>query len=326
MKKAPKKKTAKKPAINKALNAEIVVGVEAVGQRLDQYVTSLYPQFTRSRIQNLIRDGKILLNGEQIKCGKDVEEGDVIKVEIPPVVKLNMEAQDLPLDIIFQDKDLAVVNKPAGMVVHPAVGNPDQTLVNVLLAKIKNLSGIGGVERPGIVHRLDKDTSGLMVIAKNDMAHHSLAKQIEERTAVRKYLALVKGELKQPQGIIETGYGRHPRNRQKMAVLDENSGAKGEIREAITLYKVKQRFKGYTLVECELKTGRTHQIRVHLKHIGFPVVGDQVYGRQKGELGATRQLLHAYSLSFNHPRTGKPVSFTADLPKDFKNILSSLKG
>jgi 23S rRNA pseudouridine1911/1915/1917 synthase len=330
MKKVKKAKRIVKKSKKKALTVkstekkgpqEIIVGEEDQGQRLDQYLVGRYPKHSRTFIQKLIKNGDILVNGEKVKTGLHLFNGFKIMVNVPEPVDTEIKGEKLPIDIVYEDKDLLVVNKPAGMVVHPAVGNYSGTLVNALLGKRGKLSSIGGVIRPGIVHRLDKDTSGLLVVAKNDLAHQSLSKQIQEKTAIRKYLAIVYGRVNREEGTIHTAYGRHSRHRQKMAVYELGTE---EMKEAITHYKVRQRFRNFTLVECELETGRTHQIRVHMKHLGHTILGDTVYGPKKNDLGVTRQMLHAYSLSFDQPKTGKRLQFEVKPPEDFKAIVDRL--
>ena len=289
------------------------------GARLDSFLAQKFPQYTRSYLKQLISEGNVSLNGQAVKASAKVKGGDEITLHIPELWETAILPEDIPLDIVYQDADIAIVNKAQGMVTHPAVGNYTGTLVNALLYHLKDLSGINGELRPGIVHRLDKDTSGLLVIAKNDDAHRSLSAQIGAKTARRVYLALVYGNIKTDEGIIMTRLGRDPRNRKKMAVV--RSGG----REAETQYKVLARYDGYTLVECTLKTGRTHQIRVHLKHLGFPVVGDPVYTRRKDKFGLQGQLLHAYKLGLQHPRTKEQMEFSAPLPDYFERVLSSLK-
>ncbi len=286
--------------------------------RLDRYLAEQNPELSRSFLKNLIEQGNILLNGKTAKAGAKLKAGDEILMEIPQAEVVEIKPEDIPLSIVYQDEDIAVINKVQGMVTHPAPGNYEGTLVGAILHHIKDLSGINGELRPGIVHRLDKDTSGLLVIAKNDQAHQSLSAQIAEKTAKRIYLALVYGNVKQDSGTIATQIGRDPRDRKKMAVTRNG-------REAVTHYRVLKRYEGYTLVQCELGTGRTHQIRVHLKHLGFPVVGDPVYTRQKDKFGLKGQLLHAYKLCLTHPRTGEWMEFCAPLPAYYQKVLASLK-
>jgi len=267
---------------------EMKVTGEQAGMRLDVYVSGLVPEMTRSRVQKLIIEGGVTVNGIPSKSNYKVREGDTVSVKVPRPEPLEVTAEQIPLDIVYEDKDLLVVNKPQGMVVHPAAGNYTGTLVNALLEHCDDLSGINGVIRPGIVHRIDKDTSGLLVVAKNDKAHLGLARQIKEHTVSRKYIALVHGNIAEPRGIVDAPIGRDPHNRKKMAVITRNS------KPAVTKYRVVERFENYTLVECSLETGRTHQIRVHLAYLGHPVAGDPAYGPKKNPLGLKGQALHAY--------------------------------
>ncbi|MEA5004573.1 MAG: RluA family pseudouridine synthase [Christensenella sp.] len=289
------------------------------GARLDSFLAGELTQYTRSYLKQLIDNGGVFLNGRLAKASTKIRSGDEVTLTVPRQQEVDILPEDIPLTIVYQDKDIAVINKAQGMVTHPAVGNYTGTLVNALLHHLQDLSGINGELRPGIVHRLDKGTSGLLVVAKNDEAHQSLSKQIEEKTASRVYQALVFGNIKTDEGVIMTHIGRDPRDRKKMAVLRTGG------REAITQYSVLARYEGHTLVECTLKTGRTHQIRVHLKHFGFPVVGDPVYTKKKDKFGLNGQLLHAYKLGFHHPRTGEWMEFLAPLPDYFENVLQSLK-
>ena len=280
------------------------------GLRLDIYVAEQLADISRSRIQALIKDGSIQLNGKSVRASATVNVGDQISVHIPPPqALLGLEGKNIPLDILFEDGNFLVINKPAGMVVHPGAGTEDDTLVHALLYYCKDLSGIGGVERPGIVHRLDKETSGCLVVAKNDIAHHSLAAQFADRTVEKTYLAVVRGIPPRPWGTIDADIGRHPVQRQKMAVHEN-----GEARSAVTDYQVLAKGEGMSLIECHPKTGRTHQIRVHLKHLGYPILGDPIYG-QRGLY--TRHLLHAWKLSFLHPVTKERMAFCAPVPADF---------
>ncbi len=296
-----------------------LVEIEQVGSRFDCVLVSLFPELTRSHIKLLIENGDATLNGKIVKAGEKLRLGDEISVVIPEVKKVETLPEDIDLDIIYQDDDLAVINKPQGMVVHPACGNYEHTLVNALLYKLDNLSGINGEIRPGIVHRLDKNTSGLLVVAKNDRAHNILAKQIAEKTCSRVYRALLSGVLKTEEGVVETHIARSKENRKKMAVCPDNEG-----KYAKTYYKVIKLYRGYSFVEFSLATGRTHQIRVHSKHLGFPVVGDDVYGRKDKRFNLNGQLLHAYMLSFNHPTTNERMTFTAPLPEYFEKALKGL--
>ncbi len=295
------------------------VSEDQAGTRLDVLVGSLHPELSRSRGQKLIAEQTVTVNGEPAKANYKVRAGDLIVVKVPEPAAMTVTAEKIPLDILFEDNDLLVVNKPPGMVVHPGAGNYSGTLVNALLDHCHDLSGIGGVVRPGIVHRLDKDTSGLLVVAKNDRAHLSLAIQLKEHTMSRKYMTLVHGEIREPKGMVDAPIGRDPRDRKKKAVITRNA------RPAVTRYRVLERFGDYTLVECSLETGRTHQIRVHLAYLGHPVAGDPVYGPRKNPLKLAGQALHAFALSFKHPSDGRQLEFTADLPPYFQQLLTDLR-
>lgn len=289
------------------------------GVRLDVLLASRLGEFSRSRIQKLIADGLVLVNGRTAKANYKVQADDGIQIAFPEAKPVEIVAESIPLDILYEDADIIVVNKPRGMVVHPAVGNYQGTLVNALLDHCQDLSGINGEIRPGIVHRLDKDTSGVMVAAKNDHAHLNLSEQIKSRTASRRYLAIVHGNIVEEQGIINAPLGRHASDRKKMAVTFTNS------KEAITHFGVVERFGNFTLVACKLQTGRTHQIRVHMKYIGHPVVGDPKYGPEKKPFAIKGQALHSAELSLKHPVTGEDMLFTAPLPADMAAILAKLK-
>lgn len=296
---------------------EIKAVAESGGTRLDVFVAEK-AECTRSHAKNLIEEGNVTVNGiKAAKSGALLKAGDVVVIVNPAPKELNLSPQDIPIEIVWQDEDFAVVNKPQGMVVHPAPGAYDNTLVNALLFKLSSLSGINGVARPGIVHRLDKDTSGLLVVAKNDFAHISLQKQIAEKSAKRYYYALVDGVVQKDSGEIRNFLARSTADRKKYAVAKDG-------RLAITLYKVVKRYSVYTLMEYELKTGRTHQIRVHSRYIGHPVVGDRTYGGSDA-FGLNGQLLHAYKLVLTHPRTGEEMTFTAPLPDYFQSVLDKLK-
>ena len=289
------------------------------GKRLDVYVGGQLA-LSRSAAQRLIDEGRTLVGGERTKAGRRVRAGDVVTVTAPEPEPLDVAPEDLPLDILYEDQDIIVVNKPRGLVVHPAAGNWTGTLVNALLAHCRDLSGIGGKIRPGIVHRLDKDTSGVIVAAKNDAAHLALARDLKERAVEKTYLAIVHGVPREDKGTIDAPIGRHPTHRKKMAVLPEGQG-----RPAVTHYEVVERLPGYALLSVHPITGRTHQIRVHLAHIGHPVVGDPVYGRRKAPGGIAGQALHAVSLSLHHPRTGERMCFAAPLPEDMERLLTRLR-
>jgi len=297
----------------------IFTGEEKI--RIDLYLTQkeIYP--SRSQIRNLITQGKIRVNGNPVKPSYILKNGDVIDLALPENKELKINAEAIPLDIIYEDEYLVVVNKPADMIVHPAGKIRSGTLVNALLYHCQeSLSGIGGVIRPGIVHRLDKNTSGLMVVAKNDFAHLDLSRQIKEHQVTKKYITLVHGNIKDDSGIIDAPIGRSLKNRKKMAVTE------GKSREAITHFKVLKRFFGYTLVEATLRTGRTHQIRVHLAFICYPIVGDQLYGHKRQGLNIHRQALHSYVLGFVHPASKKYMEFSVPLPKDIQELIDCLEG
>ncbi len=285
------------------------------GIRLDKYIAEEYPEFSRSYIQRLISDGLVTVNDRPAKGSLKISNGDKITVLVPPPAPSSLLPEEIPLNIVYEDSDLLVVDKSAGLTVHPAPGHPSHTLVNAILAHYPDLQGIGGSMRPGIVHRLDKDTSGLMVVAKNDTAQQNLSSQMNARSVVKRYSVLVQGHLSPATGIIEAPIGRNPRNRKKMAVV---SGG----REARTQYRVVKYLDNYTLVEVTLETGRTHQIRVHLAAIGFPVVGDEVYGRRSPVL--KRQFVHACYLGFRLPSTGEYVEFNSELPSDLEEALERL--
>jgi len=290
-------------------------------KRLDVFLAEQTDEFTRSRIKKLIEGGQVCVQGKIVKkAGDGVKQGDEVVVTVPDAVEYAVKAENIPIEIVYQDEDIAVVNKPRGMTVHVGNGNTEGTLVNALLYALDSLSGIGGVLRPGIVHRIDKDTTGLLVVAKNDKAHVSLAAQIAEKSAHRVYYALLEGNVKEDEGRIVTDLGRHPQDRLKMAVLPD-----GEGKIAVTDYEVLTRFgTEFTLCKFILQTGRTHQIRVHAKHIGHPCVGDPVYGYKKQKYKLSGQLLHAIELSLTHPRTGERMTFQAPLPEEFQSILEKL--
>ncbi len=294
------------------------VGAEDVGVRLDVYVASRDEQLSRSFVQKLIGDGAITVNQKTAQANYRLKEGDSVAVAAPPPVELKVCPELMPLDIFYEDKDVIVVNKPRGMVVHPAEGNYTGTLVNALLYHCQDLSGINGVLRPGIVHRIDKDTSGLLVVAKNDLAHEHLAIQFKEHTIRRGYVALAHGVLASERGVVDAPIGRDPRDRQKMSVNNRNGKA------AVTHYRVLGSAGNYTLLELRLETGRTHQIRVHMAYIGHPLVGDTRYGPSKSHWGLEGQFLHAYLLGFAHPRSSDYLEFRAHLPTELTIILQKL--
>jgi len=304
----------------------IVVQLDGASVRLDKYLSEELEEMSRQRIQKLIEDGQVFVNGKPSKASHKLIGGEELVVHIPAVKDLDVLAEDIPLSIVFEDEHLVVVNKPAGMTTHPGAGVHEGTLVNALLHHCRGaLSGIGGVARPGIVHRLDKDTSGLLVVAKNDQAHWHLADQIKHKTAKRVYLALVEGVMPIDEGIIDKPIGRHPTRRKEMSIHPEG-------RSAVSHYTVVSRFSTYTLVKVALQTGRTHQIRVHMASLGFPVVGDLVYNKKntgtltkRHKLGIQGQFLHAAYLSFMHPVTGDYLEFQAPLPDDLDRLVRSLK-
>lgn len=300
-------------------NSKKIDLTDYVGMRIDAALVEIFPEYSRTLIQRWIKVGKIKIDGKLAKCSQKIENSQWAEIKFSEPQSSSLVAQDLSVPILYEDFDLAVVNKPRGLVVHPAAGHWEGTLVNSLLAQCKDLSGIGGEVRPGIVHRLDKDTSGALVVAKNDFSHHALAEQIRRREAKRIYLAIVQGEISEAKGRIEAPIGRHLKDRKKMSVLTQGG------KDAITEFIVRERFKKYTLVECHLVTGRTHQIRVHFSYIGFPVVGDPLYGMRKQAFDIDGQALHAYRLSFEHPRTGEQITCEAPLPEDMKKILVTLR-
>lgn len=298
---------------------EWTVEPESARERIDKYVKSMTGEsFSRSQIQLWIEHGDIVVNGEQVKSNYKMTAGDTVTLTIPDAQSVEIIAEEIPLDIYYEDSDVVVVNKPRGMVVHPAPGHASGTLVNALMHHCKDLSGINGELRPGIVHRIDKDTSGLLMAAKNDMAHASLAAQLKEHSVTRKYYALVHGHVSHDQGTVDAPIGRDPHDRKMYTVIERNS------KSAVTHFQVVERFGDYTLLELKLETGRTHQIRVHMKFIGHPLVGDPLYGRSKG-IKMQGQALHAAVLGFIHPSSGEYKEFTAPLPEDMEQLLHSLR-
>ena len=288
--------------------------------RLDKYLAEQFPEQTRSYLQKLIKDGEVLINGKNVKTGYQLSKGDEVSVNIPEPKELDVEPQKMDLDIVYEDDDVILINKPKGMVVHPAPGHTTDTLVNGLLYHCKdNLSGINGVARPGIVHRIDRDTTGILIVCKNDMSHNSIAAQLKEHSINRRYRALVHGNLKEDTGTVEGAIGRHPIDRKKMSINEKNG------KPAVTHYTVLERFGNYTLIECKLETGRTHQIRVHMSSIGHPLVGDEVYGPAKCPFKLQGQCLHAMVLGFVHPRSGEYMEFSAELPEYFEELLRKLR-
>ena len=298
----------------------ITASAPSDGARIDALRPQLIPGTTRSGAQKLIDAGLVLVNGAPVRKNYRTAAGDAIEVSLPDAAETAVIAQEIPLDVVIEDDDVIVVNKPRGMVVHPAPGHPDGTLVNALLAHCgDSLSGIGGVKRPGIVHRIDRDTSGLIIAAKNDLAHRRLAAQLADHSMFRIYEAVVCGNLREDSGTVDAAIGRHPTDRKRMTVRPDG-------RRAVTHWEVLARYDGYCLVRCRLETGRTHQIRVHMAHIGHPIAGDPVYGRKKPEKGLVGQCLHARELEFTHPRSGERVHLTCPLPAYFTEYLARLGG
>lgn len=293
---------------------------EGAFSRADVFLNSIMPHVTRSALKKIFEGGGVTINGKPAKPSQSVKAGDVLEVNVPPAEEYSAKPEAIPLDIVYQDEDIAVINKPQGMTVHMGNGNKEGTLVNALLYNLDNLSGINGVIRPGIVHRIDKDTSGLLVVAKNDAAHISLSGQIAVKTCRRQYIALLEGNLKEDGGTVTTYIGRDPKDRLKMAVVPADKG-----KLAVTEFTVLKRYEGYTLCLFNLKTGRTHQIRVHAKYLGHPIVGDPVYGIKKQKFALNGQLLHAMELELTHPSTGKRMTFSAPLPDYFLSVLKKLK-
>lgn len=287
-------------------------------ERIDKVIAALNEDWSRSKVQQWIKDQLVTVNDQHVKANYKCSAGDIVVVRLPEPEPLYVEPENIPLDIYYEDADVLVVNKPRGMVVHPAPGHMRGTLVNALLAHCHDLSGINGVLRPGIVHRIDKDTSGLLMVAKNDMAHQALVDQLVKKTVTRKYKAIVHGVIPHDYGTIDAPIGRDKRDRKKMTVTEENG------KEAVTHFRVLERFRQYTFIECQLETGRTHQIRVHMKYIGYPLAGDPQYGPRK-TLPIDGQALHAGVLGFNHPRTGEYLEFEAPLPPEFERLLQLLR-
>jgi len=305
--------------MNRTKSYELVYESDS-SQRIDVYLSDALENTTRSHIQRLIEDNNISVNNNHIKANYKLKKGDIISVNIPEAKDISVDAEDIPLNIVYEDNDMLVVNKPQGMVVHPAAGNYEGTLVNALLFHCRDsLSGINGEKRPGILHRIDKDTSGLLLVAKNDYAHVGLAEQIKEHSLTREYKALVHGNVKSDSGTINAPIGRSDKDRKKMTITYKNS------REAVTHYQVIERYNGYTLLKLRLETGRTHQIRVHMSKNGHPVVGDKTYGIKKEPFNLKGQLLHAYKVGFIHPVTKEYMEFESELPEYFMDILRKIK-
>lgn len=302
------------------MKQEYIVPEKSSGLRIDKFLTEICPDYTRSFLQKLLKSELVEVNGKPVKSSYKTAAGDTVTFEVPEAVEAEITAQEMPLDILYEDEDVILINKPKGMVVHPAAGHYEGTLVNGLMHHCREqLSGINGVMRPGIVHRIDMDTTGVLIVCKNDLAHNSIAEQLKVHSITRKYYAVVFGSLKDDEGTIHSPIGRHPNDRKKMSINSKNG------KDAVTHYKVLERFHGYTLVECRLETGRTHQIRVHMASIGHPLLGDQVYGPAKQPFRLQGQTLHAGVLGFLHPRTGEYMEFSAPLPKYFEELLEKLR-
>ena len=301
------------------MSEHIEITAEESGERIDALLARLVPELTRSAAQRLLEEGLVTLGGVPVKKNRRTEPGEVYAALLPEPELPEPEPQDIPLDIVYEDADVVVVNKPRGMVVHPAPGHPDGTLVNALLWHCgASLSGVGGERRPGIVHRIDKDTSGLIIAAKNDFAHLALSAQLADRSLSRVYEAVARGEFRDEAGTVDAPIGRHPTERKRMAVTERGS------RPAVTHWEVIARYRGWTHIRCRLETGRTHQIRVHMAYIGHPLLGDMVYGAKKPERGLEGQCLHARELKFLHPRTGEAIHLSTELPEYFQQVLASL--
>ena len=300
---------------------EMLIDSQSKDKRIDAFLAESDLGLTRSRIQKLIEDGFILVGQKTVKSNYKLKENDLISIEIPEPKEIRIAAEEIPLDVVYEDSCMLVVNKPQGMVVHPAAGNYNGTLVNALMAHCgDNLSGINGEIRPGILHRIDKDTSGLLMVAKNDAAHLGLSRQIKEHSLTRGYLALVHGKIKEDEGTIDAPIGRDEKDRKKMTITQKNS------KNAVTHFFVLERFEKYTFLRCRLETGRTHQIRVHMSKRGNPIVGDSVYGRKKEEFRLNGQLLHAHLIGFFHPETNEYMEFSQDIPEYFEEVLVKLRG
>ncbi len=296
----------------------ITVDEKDEGIRIDKYLTQIFEDKSRSFIQGLIEKENIKVNGKIPKSNYKLRKSDEIEIIIPEPQILKVEPENIPIDIVYEDEDVIVVNKPQGMVVHPAPGNYNGTLVNALLYHCKDLSSINGVIRPGIVHRIDKDTSGILVVAKNDEAHNKLSEQLKDHSMKREYYALIEGRLKNDSGTIDKPLGRNKKDRLKIGIVEDG-------KRAVTHYEVLERYNGYTLIKCVLETGRTHQIRVHMSSIGFPLVGDPLYGFKRQKFKVEGQVLHAKTLGFIHPRSGKYMEFTSELPQYFEDLLNKLR-
>ena len=302
------------------MRQEYFVPEEQAGERIDKFLTESRPDFSRSFLQKLLKSGLVDVDGKAIKSSYRLSAGETVSFEVPEAVEAEIKAENIPLDILYEDGDLILINKPKGMVVHPAAGHYEGTLVNGLMYHCKDqLSGINGVMRPGIVHRIDMDTTGVLVVCKNDFSHNSIAEQLKAHSITRKYYAIVHGVLKEDDGTVNAPIGRHPTDRKKMSINSKNG------RDAVTHYHVLERFCRYTFVECQLETGRTHQIRVHMTSLGHPLLGDEVYGPAKQPYHLQGQTLHAGVLGFIHPRIGEYMEFQAPLPEYFEDLLRKLR-
>lgn len=302
------------------MSQEFVVAPEEAGVRIDRYLSDQCQDISRSYLQKLLKEQSVLVEEKPVKSNYKVNAGDRISLTLPEIREPEIIPEEIPLDIVYEDKDIILINKPKGMVVHPAAGHYSGTLVNGLMSHCRSeLSGINGVMRPGIVHRIDMDTTGVLIVCKNDMAHNSISEQLKEHSITRKYAAIVHGVLKDDEGTINAPIGRHPIDRKKMSINEKNG------REAVTHYRVLERFRQFTYIECQLETGRTHQIRVHMASIGHPLLGDSVYGPAKCPFRLTGQTLHAGVLGIIHPRTGEYMEFTAHLPAYFEELLRKLR-
>lgn len=302
------------------MSQEFIVAPEEAGVRIDRYLSDQCQDISRSYLQKLLKEQSVLVEEKPVKTNYKVNAGDRISLTLPEIREPEIMPEEIPLDIVYEDKDIILINKPKGMVVHPAAGHYSGTLVNGLMSHCRNeLSGINGVMRPGIVHRIDMDTTGVLIVCKNDMAHNSISEQLKEHSITRKYAAIVHGVLKEDEGTINAPIGRHPVDRKKMSINEKNG------REAVTHYRVLERYRQFTYIECQLETGRTHQIRVHMASIGHPLLGDSVYGPTKCPFRLTGQTLHAGVLGIIHPRTGEYIEFTAPLPDYFEELLRKLR-
>jgi len=302
------------------LSQEFIVAPEEAGVRIDRYLSDQCQDISRSYLQKLLKEQSVLVEEKPVKTNYKVNAGDRISLTLPEIREPEIMPEEIPLDIVYEDKDIILINKPKGMVVHPAAGHYSGTLVNGLMSPCRyELSGIHGVMRPGIVHRIDMDTTGVLIVCKNDMAHNSISEQMKEHSITRKYAAIVHGVLKEDEGTINAPIGRHPVDRKKMSINEKNG------REAVTHYRVLERYRQFTYIECQLETGRTHQIRVHMASIGHPLLGDSVYGPAKCPFRLTGQTLHAGVLGIIHPRTGEYIEFTAPLPDYFEELLRKLR-